>query len=71
MGLAAYVTGNALYQRGAAMLHTLRMQLGDARWRQLIVGVLVNLLPKINAEFGLSAEQIERLAPGVAGHADL
>ena len=27
------------------------------------IGVLVNLLPKINAEFGLSAAQIERLAP--------
>ncbi len=27
------------------------------------VGVLVNLLPKINAEFGLSPAQIERLAP--------
>jgi uncharacterized protein (DUF697 family) len=27
------------------------------------IGVLVNLLPRINAEFGLSPEQIERLAP--------
>lgn len=27
------------------------------------VGVLVKLLPRINAEFGLSPEQIERLAP--------
>ncbi len=27
------------------------------------VGVLVKLLPEINAEFGLSPEQIERLAP--------
>jgi uncharacterized protein (DUF697 family) len=27
------------------------------------VGILVELLPRINAEFGLSAEQIERLAP--------
>ncbi|MBZ8138637.1 hypothetical protein CLD22_01830 [Rubrivivax gelatinosus] len=27
------------------------------------VGTLVKLLPEINAEFGLSAEQIERLAP--------
>lgn len=27
------------------------------------VGLLMELLPRINAEFGLSAEQIERLAP--------
>jgi uncharacterized protein (DUF697 family) len=27
------------------------------------IGVLVNLLPRINTEFGLSPEQIERLAP--------
>lgn len=27
------------------------------------VGTLVKLLPEINAEFGLSAEQVERLAP--------
>jgi uncharacterized protein (DUF697 family) len=27
------------------------------------IGVLVKLLPRINAEFGLSPEQIERLAP--------
>ena len=27
------------------------------------IGVLVSLLPRINAEFGLSPEQIERLAP--------
>jgi uncharacterized protein (DUF697 family) len=27
------------------------------------VGILVDLLPRINREFGLSAEQIERLAP--------
>ena len=27
------------------------------------IGILVKLLPRINAEFGLSPEQIERLAP--------
>ena len=27
------------------------------------IGVLVNLIPRINEEFGLSAQQIERLAP--------
>ena len=27
------------------------------------IGVLVNLLPRINAEFGLSPDQIERLSP--------
>lgn len=27
------------------------------------IGVLINVLPRINAEFGLAPEQIERLAP--------
>ncbi len=34
--LTAFVTGNAPYVRGAAVLNTLRMQLGDKHWRAAI-----------------------------------
>jgi len=51
------VTQRALIAAGVAVL-----PLPGLDWLTDI-GVLVNLLPRINAEFGLSPEQIEHLAP--------
>ena len=51
------VTRNALFAAGVAAVPVPGIDwLTD-------VGVLVRLLPQINAEFGLTPEQIERLAP--------
>ncbi len=51
------VTKRALFAAGVAMV-----PLPGLDWLT-DVGVLVKLLPEINAEFGLTPEQIERLAP--------
>ncbi len=51
------VTKRAMFAAGVAMV-----PLPGLDWLTDI-SVLVHLLPKINAEFGLSAEQVERLAP--------
>ena len=51
------VTQRALFAAGVAMV-----PLPGLDWLT-DVGVLVRLLPQINAEFGLSPDQIERLAP--------
>ena len=51
------VTKSALFAAGVAMV-----PLPGIDWLT-DVGVLVRLLPQINAEFGLTPEQIERLAP--------
>ncbi len=51
------VTRRALFAAGVAMV-----PLPGVDW-VTDVGVLVKLLPEINAEFGLTPEQIERLAP--------
>jgi uncharacterized protein (DUF697 family) len=51
------VTKRALFAAGVAVV-----PLPGLDWLTDI-GVLVNLLPRINSEFGLSPEQIERLAP--------
>jgi uncharacterized protein (DUF697 family) len=51
------VTKRALFAAGVAVV-----PLPGLDWLTDI-GVLVNLLPRINTEFGLSPEQIERLAP--------
>jgi len=51
------VTKSALFAAGVAMV-----PLPGIDWLT-DVGVLVRLLPQINAEFGLTHEQIERLAP--------
>ncbi len=51
------VTQRALFAAGVAMV-----PLPGIDWIT-DVGVLVKLLPEINAEFGLTPEQIERLAP--------
>ncbi len=51
------VTQRALFAAGVAMV-----PIPGLDWLT-DVGVLVRLLPQINAEFGLTPEQIERLAP--------
>ena len=51
------VTQRALFAAGVAMV-----PIPGIDWLT-DVGVLVRLLPQINAEFGLTPEQIERLAP--------
>ncbi len=51
------VTRRALFAAGVAMV-----PLPGVDWLT-DMGVLVKLLPEINAEFGLTPEQIERLAP--------
>jgi uncharacterized protein (DUF697 family) len=51
------VTRRALFAAGVAMV-----PVPGVDWLT-DVGVLVKLLPEINAEFGLTPEQIERLAP--------
>ena len=51
------VTKRALFAAGVAMV-----PIPGLDWLT-DVGVLVRLLPQINAEFGLTPEQIERLAP--------
>jgi uncharacterized protein (DUF697 family) len=52
-----HVTKRALFAAGVAMV-----PLPGLDWLT-DVGVLLKLLPEINAEFGLTPEQIERLAP--------
>ncbi len=51
------VTQRALFAAGVAMV-----PIPGLDWLT-DVGVLVKLLPEINAQFGLSPEQVERLAP--------
>jgi len=51
------VTKRALFAAGVAMV-----PLPGLDWLT-DVGVLVKLLPEINAEFGLTPDQVERLAP--------